>query len=146
MRIAVEGAAALSYGAVEQAFRQRSREQVADSPGAAGLAENRHVAGIAAKGLDVPAHPFERGDLVEDAVITGDMMLRFGGELREREKTEGAEAILDRHQHDTLPREGCAVVSGAGARAGLESPAVNPGHHGALFGSGMSGGPYVEVK
>ena len=35
-----------------------------DADGTRGLAEQRHVAGIATEGLDVVAHPFERNNFV----------------------------------------------------------------------------------
>ena len=83
--------AALDHGAVEQAARRRHGQQDADLPAAARLAEDRHVAGIAAEPLDIVAHPFERGDEVEHAGIAG---LRVAlaadiGEVRESRRCSG---------------------------------------------------------
>ena len=50
---------------MEQPRGRGHREQRADLGAAAGLAEDRDVAGIAAEAGDVVAHPLERGDEVE---------------------------------------------------------------------------------
>ena len=60
---------ALHDAALEQAACLRRSEQGEHALAAGGLAEDRHVAGIAAEGGDVVAYPLQRGDLVEQAEI-----------------------------------------------------------------------------
>ena len=54
---------------VEQPVRRRHREEDADLTATTGLAKDRHVAGIAAKAIDILTHPMQRSDEVENPGI-----------------------------------------------------------------------------
>ena len=84
---------------MEESVRGRHREQCRDFPAAAGLTEDRHVAGIATEFADVIAHPFERLDDVEHADITRRRKLRAAllGQIR---KTEHVQAVIERDDDD----------------------------------------------
>ncbi len=83
---------------------------------------------IAAEGRDVVAHPLQRGDLIEDAVVAGRRRTRLGGQRRMREEAHRPEAIVDGDQHDALLRQRGAVVPGSRAGAGHQRAAVDPHH------------------
>ena len=59
--------------------------------GARGLAEHRHVAGIAAEGVDVLLHPLQRGELIAQSVV---------GDAGQRHEAERTDAVVARHDDD----------------------------------------------
>jgi hypothetical protein len=65
----VVGRAALEDGCVKQSLRTWRSEQCPHAHGTGGLAEDRHVLGVAAEALDVVPYPFEHGDLVAQPQI-----------------------------------------------------------------------------
>src|SRR6185437_2852407 len=93
------------------------------------LAENRHIAGIAAETCDVLAHPFQRRDLIEKAVIAGDLVRRFRAQRRMRHEAENADAVIDGDDDNALPRQRIAVIDRDRTRAELERAAIEPHHH-----------------
>ena len=70
-------ATALADGAVKQAPGQRRGNQRGGIVGAGRLAKHCHIFRVAAKSRDVVLHPLQCGDLIENAVIAGDTLLRF---------------------------------------------------------------------
>ena len=109
--------AALRDRFVEQAARRGNAEQCPDTVRARGLAEDRHVAGVAAEPGDAVADPFERRDLVEDARVA--RARGFGAELvGEVQEPERGQAVVDRDDHDVaVPGEVRSVVPRHRARA-----------------------------
>ena len=132
---------ALEDRAVEQPARGGRREQRSHAHAARGLAEDRHVPGVAAERGDVLAHPFERADLVAQAEVRVDAARAQLGVVQEAER---AEPVVDRHDdHVAAPREPRAVVEEGRARAHHERAAVDPDHHRAALRVGR-GRPDVE--
>jgi hypothetical protein len=114
---------------MKQPARLGHHQQRADREGARGLAEDGHVAGVAAECLDVVANPAQRRDLIELAEV------RAGSEpvatvLGEREIAERTESIIDGHDHRVAAlRERATVVHRRAARAEREGSAVDPEQH-----------------
>jgi hypothetical protein len=71
---------------------------------------------------DVVPHPFQRGDLVEQAEV--------GHPVVEEQESVDAQPVVDGDQHHAVPCEGRAVVARNGAGAVGEGAAVDPDHHG----------------
>ena len=123
------GRAAFHNRLLEQSFGLGAGKQQRNVLRARGLAEYRHVAGIAAECGNVRLHPFECGDLVHQAVITRRPALLLRQPAM-RQKAEHAEPILDRHQHHALV--GNARLDSPSAAACIITTAMNPNHHRAL--------------
>jgi hypothetical protein len=103
-------------GAVEQVARRRHRQQRAHLPAAARLAEDRHVAGIAAEALDVVAHPLQRRQHVERAGIAGLGESR-AAKLGEVHVAEDVEPLIDSYHHDVVMGGEIGAVDRHAARA-----------------------------
>ena len=84
----------LQDGAPEQPGRRRGDEQVHRAQRAGRLAGERDLSGVAAERRDVVAHPFERGDLVEQAPVRG-RSVRAGGQIGVPEPAEAAQPVVD---------------------------------------------------
>ena len=113
--------AALGNGAMEEPFGSGTDHQQAHRHAAGGDAEDRHVAGVAAKLADVGPHPLQGQHHVQQAVV------RFAGFQRPvAEEAERTEAIVERDGDDAPSGEGFARDP---ARAGAKSAAVDPDHH-----------------
>ena len=106
-----------------EAISALAASEPADSPAIVTLA------GIAAEGGDVALHPSERRDKIEQAVVAGGAMLRFGGELGMGEKAQRIEPMVERDDDDAARRETRAVIARLGPGADDKPAAVNPDHH-----------------
>src|SRR5581483_341845 len=96
------------------------------------LAEYRHVAGVAAEGSDVVAHPLQGKDGVEHAGVAAAAELR-PADIGEVQVAEGVEAVVDRDYDDVVaPGQVGAAVPAFGAGPGGETAAVQPDHYRAL--------------
>ena len=102
--------------------------------------------GIAAEGRDVPLHPLQAGDQVQEAVVAGSLVRRFRAQLRMREEAERPHAVVDADEHDTLAREVLAVVDRAGGGAEGEAAAVDPDEHRNAVARRPGRRPDVEVE
>ena len=126
-----------------------SAEEAPSSPkvavGAAAVAVDGDVVGVAAEVGDVPLDPGERGDDVLEEEVAG--LGELPAVLRERERTQRAEPVVDRHAHHAPRRGETGGVRGdLGVRAVLESAAVDVhGHRERLVGR-LLGGPHVQVQ
>ena len=121
--------AALDDGLVEQPLGARHGQQRAHLPAAAGLAEDRDIARIAAEAAGMLAHPFQRRDQVEHTGIAG-LGEALAARLRQIEMAEDVQAMVDRHDHDIVAlREPGAVVARRVGRAVRERAAMQPDHH-----------------
>src|SRR5271167_4532700 len=118
---------AFSDGSLKQPVRERRCYQIINAPRSGRFAENRYPLGIATKRRDVLLHPFERRDLVQQAVVARRITVGFLGELRVREETKYTQAIVDGHHHHALLGQCLAVVKRT--RASDQSSAVNPHHY-----------------
>ena len=84
----------------------------------------------------------QRGDLVEQAVVSRDVPPRFGAQRWMHQEAERAHAIVDGHDHDAALGHFRAVVQAVAARTAAERAAVNPEEHRRLVRLG--GRPDVE--
>jgi hypothetical protein len=120
--------ARLDHRAVEEALRGRHDQERADLSAAARLAEDRDVAGIAAKRGDVVAHPTERRDHVERAGIARPREA-FAADVFQMQIAADVEPVVDA-DHDDIAALGevGAVGDRAVARAIGERAAMQPHH------------------
>jgi hypothetical protein len=70
--------------AVKQIFRQWRYHQDRDAIRTCRPTEHRDVLRVASERSDVLLHPFESGNLVEEAIVAGNMTTGFRGEVRMR--------------------------------------------------------------
>src|SRR2546425_5321165 len=143
VRLWAEAPTALADGALEETAAERRGDEHAHRPRAGGLAHNRHAIRVAAKRRDVLPDPVERRNLVEEPVIAGRMMCRFGGQLGMRQIPEGSEPGIHRDEHDAFLREWRAVRRVADARPECPASTVVPDDHGPPLAGG-GGGPDVQ--
>src|SRR4029079_16437793 len=109
------------------------------------LAKDRDAVRIAAKRGDVSLHPFERGNLIERAVIARGMIRGFSRERGMREVPKGAEPIVDGHYHDAFFREAGPIVRRDRAGASDQGAPVHPYHHRTFFPA-LRGRPDVQIE
>ena len=114
---------------MKEPARDRRGQVVAHRVGAGALAKDRDVRGVATEGGDVLLHPAQRSDLVEEGVVAAEVEWRLGAERRMRQEAEGAEAIIERDQHDAGACESGAVVDRRPAGSVGQRSTVNPDHH-----------------
>src|SRR5258708_35485846 len=88
--------------------------------------EDRHPLWIAAKSLNVFPHPAQRRDLIEHRVVAGSMMLRLGGQLRMRKKSEDTQPGIDAHQNHAPPAQLLAGIAANRTGATGKPSAVMP--------------------
>lgn len=96
---------------------------------AGAFAEDRHIRRVAIKGGNIGPHPFERGNLIEEAEIAAETLCL---ERRMREEAEAAEPIVQADEHDAIAREIFARVDRRRTAAVHETAAMDPHHHRAL--------------
>ena len=121
-----------------RALRDRTREEALrgghghegrDRVRAGRLAEQRHVARVAAERADVAAHPLERGDLVSQAEVALERMPRrcVGAEVQPAQR---AEPVVQADVHDAVsPRKRFALPRVLPRRADAVCAAVDEHHH-----------------
>ena len=137
--------AALDDRLVKQAPCPRHGHQGGHLPAAAGLAEDRHVRGIAAEARDVVPHPLERGDDVEQTHVSRCRVL-LAADGREVEEADRADAVVEADDDDIVACEVLSVVDvHLVAGAGGEAAAVQPDHDGALA-TVEAGSPDVQAQ
>jgi len=132
-------ATALPDGAMEQPFCQRRYHQLAYRHSTGRLAENGDAVRIAAKRGYVPPHPFERGDLIHQAVVAGSQPWIS-------KKSECSDTIVERDDDRAFVCQIVAPVIFFSSGAVIEAAPENPDHNRPLFRSGMCGGPDVEIE
>src|SRR5215831_12985108 len=111
---------------MEQAARVWHAEEAADAHATGRLAEDGYVGGIASERLDVVAHPGDCEQLIEKT----DVCAGFDLAAEEVLQVEGAEAVLQGHDHDVAaPCEPGTVVDRLASTAEHEGAAVDPHHH-----------------
>ena len=102
------GACAIALSNVPRAAGEAT--SILHAERARGFAENGDVGWIAAERGDVVAHPAQRRDLVEQAVVAGDSCRGFLAEFGMGEIAEHAEPVVYRNQDDAAPGEGAPIV------------------------------------
>ena len=136
--------AALQDHLVIQSVGRRKGHQLRDGLRAGALAEHGHIAGIAAEGFDIVAHPGERCGLVHQAVIArGARVLcqRRMGKVAHR-----AETVVDCDQYHALPDQRIGLVDRLRAGTILVRAAMQPDHDRLLFRALEIARPYVEQQ
>src|SRR5687767_2718629 len=73
---------------MEQTLGEGRGHQHADVERAGGFAEDGHVLRVATKPRDVLLHPSQRGDLIEDALVSRCAPRRLASQYRVREESE----------------------------------------------------------
>jgi hypothetical protein len=94
----VYSTAALNDGPVEQALGARHRHERGDFSSPTRLTKDRDEVGVAAKAIDVVAHPLERCDDVEqpDRAGAGEIRAQDLAEIRE---AKNVQPVVDAHDH-----------------------------------------------
>lgn len=135
----------LQDGLVKKASRSgNSKERRrAHSPG--GFPKDRHVLGVASKGLYVLANPVESCDLIADAKICLGTLSGTGDTLPV-EESEGAESVVDRDDDGVAEvSQPASVVDPRRSRSQDKRAAVDPNHD--RTPPPIAGGrPYVQVE
>ena len=129
--------AALQNGAPKEAGRLADGDQRRDAEGAGGLAENRDLAGIPAKGADVVLHPAQRSQLVEQPEV--------GGAIPKPEEALRPQPVIDGHADDAVAGKAAAVVDRDRARAPQKRSAGDPHDYRKVMRAGV-GRPDVEIQ
>ena len=80
---------------MEQAARQRRRQQAMHRDAARGESEDRDVVRIAAERGDVPLHPLQGRDLVHVGVVALGLVRMLAAQRGEREEAEAPQAVVD---------------------------------------------------
>ena len=129
-RVRRGGRRALGDRPVEQAAGSGYRHQRRHRDAARRLAEDRHVAGVAAERGDVVAHPLQRRNLVAEAEVRVERPLGGGiaGDVGEAER---AEPVVERDVDDVAGAdERVPGVPRHGRGSDAERTAVDPHQHG----------------
>ena len=143
----VHTAAALDDRFLDQIPRQRRGNERLDAAGARALAQDRDVVRIPAECGDVGMDPFERGDLVQEAVVAGNVVRTLRGQERMDQEAEDAEPVVDRDQDDALLGPDLAVELGLVPPAAGVGAAVDPHRHRQLLARLARGrGPDIQVQ
>jgi hypothetical protein len=140
-----EVGAALGDHAPEQACRQGRGGQHADREGAGGMAQDGHLARIAAELVDIGLHPLQPGDLVHQAV-SARPMAAFAAERGRGQEAERADPVGDGDEHHALLGVIGAVIQGHAGQAAVEAAAVDPGDDGQLLTRRLGRGPDIDEQ
>ena len=108
------------------------------------LSADGDVLRVSAERGDIVPHPFQRGNLVLNRVIPGNMVRAFRRQFRAGQEAEDADTVVKGHIDDAFPRNGLAVVNVAGSSAGGIAAAVDEHHHRRVLR--VSGGPYIQIE
>ena len=138
------GGAGLRDRLLEQSARCGNRQQHADAHGAGGFAEHGDVFRIAAECRDVLFHPMQRQNLIGDA-FRAIAQPGLAGGIRQIEKPENAQTIIERNDHAVAGCQMPAVVDALAAGADHEGAAMDPHHHRPLE-SVAARRPHVQVE
>ena len=104
------------------------------------------LSGIAAEFGDIVFHPVERRDDVEHADIAA-VGIFLAAQLRQIEKTERVQPVIDRHQHHImLFRQHGAVIADIAAGAAGEAAAMAPQHDRALLAVAKARRPDIQAQ
>ena len=102
---------------------------------------------VAPEGGDVVPHPFQRLDLVQQAVIAGRSVRRFRRQLLQGQIPENAQAVAHVDDDHALLRQALPVVVLIPGLAGLQGAAVDEEEHRQRVSRLCAGGlPDVDVE
>src|SRR5690348_13491234 len=107
----------------EQLLRKRRSHQGANGNRSCRFARDGDALRVAAERRDILLYPAERCHLVEETVVARCVMARFLRQIRMREETEDAQAIVDGNRHDAFATRALAIVAGLRAVALLKAAA-----------------------
>ena len=130
---------------MEQALGLGNLPQHGDLCPAAGLAEDSHVAGVAAKLCDIVPHPAQGLNQVGHAHVYGvPVLIPEGGHVK---VAEGVEPVVYRYDHHIVQL--CQIIAVVAnllnAGASGVAAAVNPEHNRQFF-AGLAGrGPDIQI-
>ncbi len=125
----VRRGARLGDGPMEGAPRGGQGELGGDAHPTGGLAEDRHVVGIAAERLDVLLHPPQRGGLVEEPDVAA-ARVRLAAEVGQVQEPERAQSVVAGDHDGVANGQVGPVVPRGEAPAVHEGAAVDPEEHG----------------
>ena len=112
--------------ACHQVTRQRRREQRLDAHCTGGLAKDGNPVGVAAKCFDIFLHPFERSNLVKDAIVAAASVGVLFCQLRVAQKSKCTQPVVDRDQNHAFACKRFAVKLQLGPEPVNQCPTVNP--------------------
>ena len=146
-RLGARDGGAFHHRSPEQALRERRGADRADGSRAGGFAGQRHLVRIPAEGGDIVAHPFQRLDLVQQAVVAGAAVLVLRRQLVQRKIAEYAEPVAHIDDDDAVSGQRLAVIVLIPGLAGLQGAAVDVYQDGELLSFLRAGGlPDVDVE
>src|SRR5215831_4490172 len=101
---------------------------------------------IAAERRDVPNHPSQRSNLIEQAVVARSSMLRFLGKFRVGEESKHAEAVVRLDDNHTPLCEIFPIIANLGVAAGYEPSAVIPNKDRKIVALRICRDPDVQIQ
>jgi hypothetical protein len=112
-------------------IRLRRRSHVGeDAQAAARLTEDSDISRVASECANVPLHPVKRELLIQNAVISRSVVRRFCSQRRMRQKSQCAQAVIDRdNDHAPYVYEPASIE--IITFASCQSTAMDPNHDGA---------------
>ena len=122
-------AAALQNRAAVQTARQRRRKQHSYAHCAGRLPVDRDAVRVTAERADIALDPAQRGNLIEQSVISARPVRILRGERRVRKKAERAETIVDGDEDLALLDKRHALIQRLIAQTALKAAAVHPEMH-----------------
>ena len=131
---------------IEQTARRRRNHQPRDDRPACRFAEDGHVPGVAAKGRDIGAHPFQRRRHVHQTVVASRLACRpLGRQRRMIEEAQPPQSIVQRHHDHAALGQVRSVIQRRGSRPVHQAAAVDPDHDRRGL-SRADGPPDVQVQ
>ncbi len=121
--------AAFDDGLVEEPAASLGEQLQANTLAARRLAEDSDVVLVPAERGDVRLDPLHRGLLIQKAVVSGRVRRILGREGAVPEKSEGADPVVHRHDHDVSLRDQVIPVVGRGAAAAEDERAAEDPDH-----------------
>ena len=126
MQSAAVGTAALQDGFCDHAAGQLRGDKGLYAHGSRALSKDRDVVTVAAECSDIFVDPFQCGDLIQDAVISGDAAFIFSTQPGMRKESEDVAAVFHADQ-DHAPVAVCLSVKfQLAGKAAQECAAVDP--------------------
>ena len=138
-------AAALGDALLEEALGLLHHTEEGGGAAAGGLAEDGHVVGVAAEGLNVLLDPLQGLDMVQQTQAGGVLVVLAALHLGEVDEAHEADAVVGGDHDDVLVllHEELAVIEGIGGAAPGEAATVEEDHH-RLAGGTEVLGPDVQ--
>ena len=133
---------AFEDGLMKEAARHGGSHQIHHAEGARGLARYGDTLRISAERRNVALHPSQGFDLIEQAVVAGNIVRGFGAKSGMRQVAECAQPVIDAYDYKAAPGHRRAVVESLAAGAAGQRSAMNPNHDWSV--ARIGGRPNVE--